>query len=143
MIKTLHHKINILLNDFKKIIAFGNVLYLSSRLNLDEGNRHARSVHWLPTDAQRTPCHCYNDGMNQVGSATQSRHCQPPGNLWICFSDLFGNFSLGISSFQKCGYLVSLFFDKLYIVPYQCSSGQDFGADELSQLIVTLPLLLH
>ena len=68
MIKTLHHKINILLNDFKKIIAFGNVLYLSSRLNLDEGNRHARSVHWLPTDAQRTPCHCHSDGMNQVGS---------------------------------------------------------------------------
>jgi hypothetical protein len=68
MIKTIHHKINILPSDFKKITAFGEILHLSSRLNLDDRNRHARSVHWLPIDVQRTPCHCHSDGMNQLGS---------------------------------------------------------------------------
>ncbi len=54
---------------------------------------------------------------------------QLPADGGFAFSDLFGNFGLRISSFQICRYLVSLFFGKLCVLPYQYSFDQDFSAD--------------
>jgi len=47
MIMSIHHKINIPDSDFSKITVFGEIPPLSSRLNLDERDRHARSVHLM------------------------------------------------------------------------------------------------
>jgi hypothetical protein len=144
MVKTNDHKINILLNDSRKTTAFGKILHLSSRLNLDERNRYTRLAHWIHTDVQRTPCHCHSEGMNQVGLQQLNQGVDNlPANCEFPFPISLANFRLGTSSFQKGGYLVSLFFGKLCRLLYQCSSDQDFGADEIPQLTVILPLMLH
>jgi len=82
--------------------------------------------------------------MNQVGlERLHQGIASLPAYCGFAFLFSFTNLDWEYQVSKNYGSLVSLFFSKLCIMPYQWSSNKDFDANEIPQLTVILPLTLH